>query len=162
MKAEIIGKSDHKLITAVRYAKVVKVGQKYVRKRSYKKLDEGKFLDEVSRIKWWPLYMSKNVEEAVEIFTKNLTVILDRADMAPVKTFQSRHHYAGWLSEETKTMMVARDDAVKKFSETKDPADWEKARALRNRVNRRLKTEKMRNMREKIASCEKEKDSGRV
>merc|ERR1712218_553376 len=79
--------------------------------------------------------------------------------MAPMKTFQSRHHYAGWLSEETKTMMVARDDAVKKFFETKDPADWEKARALRNRVNRRLKTE---NMREKIASCEKEKDSGRI
>ena len=162
VQAQIIGKSDHKLITAVRYAKVVKMGQKYVRKRSYKNFDEGKFLDEVSRIKWWPLYMSKNVEEAVDIFTKNLTVILDRADMAPMKTFQSRHHYAGWLSEETKTMMVARDDAVKKFSETKDPADWEKARALRNRVNRRLKTEKMRNMREKIASCEKEKDSGRI
>ena len=55
VKAEIIGKSDHKLITAVRYAKVVKVGQKYVRKRSYKKLDEGKFLDEVAKISWWPL-----------------------------------------------------------------------------------------------------------
>ena len=87
MKAEIIGKSDHKLITAVRYAKVVKMGQKYVRKRSYKKFDEGKFLDEVAKISWWPLYTSESVEEAVELFTKSLTKILDRDDMAPIKTF---------------------------------------------------------------------------
>ena len=51
VQAKIIGKSDHKLITAVRYAKVVKIGEKYVRKRSYKKFNEGKFLDEVSKIK---------------------------------------------------------------------------------------------------------------
>ena len=36
-----------------------------MRKRSYKKFNEGKFLDEVSKIKWWPLYMSENVDEAV-------------------------------------------------------------------------------------------------
>ena len=59
-------------------------------------------------------------------------------------------------------MMVERDDAVRKFSETKDAADWEEARILRNKVNRRLKTEKMRSMKEKISNCEKEKDVGRV
>ena len=48
------------------------------------------------------------------------------------------------------------------FSESKNPADWETARSLRNRVNRKLKTEKMRNMGEKIAKCEKEKDCGKV
>ena len=107
VQAQIMGKSDHKLITAVRYAKVVKIGEKYVRKRSYKKFNEGKFLDEVSKIKWWPLYTSENVDEAVAMFTKNLTTILDREDMAPIKTFQSRQNYASWLSEETKAMMVA-------------------------------------------------------
>ena len=70
MQAQIIGKSDHKLITAVRYAKVVKMGQKYVRKRSYKNFDEGKFLDEVAKISWWPLYTSESVEEAVELLQR--------------------------------------------------------------------------------------------
>ena len=157
-----MGKSDHKLITAVRYAKVIKMGEKYIRKRSYKRFDEGKFLDEVSRISWWPLYVSENVDEAVELFTKNMTAILDREDMAPMKTFQSRHNYVSWLSESTKEMMIKRDEAVKRFSESKNPADWEEAREMRNKVNRRLKTEKMRNMREKISNCEEERDVGRV
>ena len=162
VQAQIIGKSDHKLITAVRYAKVIKMGEKYIRKRSYKRFDEGKFLEEVSRISWWPLYVSENVDESVELFTKNMTAILDREDMAPMKTFQSRHNYASWLSESTKEMMIKRDEAVKRFSESKNPADWEEAREMRNKVNRRLKTEKMRNMREKISHCEEERDVGRV
>ena len=75
--------------------------------------------------------------------------------MAPIKTFQTRNQYASWLSEETKTMMVERDNAVKRFSETKNAADWEEARIWRNKVNRRLRTEKMRCMKEKISNYEK-------
>ena len=41
------GHSNHKLISAVRYAKLVKIGQQYVQKRSYKNFDECKFLEEV-------------------------------------------------------------------------------------------------------------------
>ena len=162
VEAHTIGKSDHKLITAVRYAKLLKMGERFVRKRSYKNFDESRFLWEVGKISWWQVYKSENVDEAVEIFTKNLTRILDRRDMAPIKTFQSRHHYASWLSQETKEMMEKRDKAIKKYSETRKPQDWEEAKALRNKVIRRLKTEKMRNMREKIAKCEKEKDCGKV
>ena len=52
-------------------------------------------------------------------------------------------------------MMVERDNAVKRFSETKNAADWEEARIWRNKVNRRLRTEKMRCMKEKISNYEK-------
>ena len=47
VQALTIGHSDHKLISAVRYAKVVQIGQQYVNKRSYKEFEESKFLDEV-------------------------------------------------------------------------------------------------------------------
>ena len=105
VQAVTIGHSDHKLISAVRYAKVVQIGQQYVNKRSYKKFDECKFLDEVKNVQWWPVYRCISVDEAVEEFTRSLTGILDRSEMAPVKRFQSRHHYANWLSEDTKCLI---------------------------------------------------------
>ena len=162
VQALAIGNSDHKLISAVRYAKVVQIGQQYVNKRSYKKFDKRIFLDQVKKIQWWPVYRCVNVDEAVEVFTKSLTSILDRPEMAPVKRFQSRRHYASWLSDETKTLMITRDEAMKKYNRTLLPEDWEAARSIRNHVTRLLKSEKCRDVRKRIKNCEEEQDSGRV
>ena len=67
----------------------MKLRQKFVQKRSYKHFDVEKFQTEVEKIHWWPVYSCTNVDKAVAIFTRNITSILDRQDMAPVKTFQS-------------------------------------------------------------------------
>ena len=85
-----MGASDHALISAVRYAKHIKTIPQYVTKRSYKKFNSQKFLEEVRLIKWWDVYKCENVNDAVEIFTKLLCTILDKDDMAPMKTFQQR------------------------------------------------------------------------
>ena len=162
VQALTIGHSDHKLISAVRYARIVNVGQKIVRKRSYKKFEENKFLEEVTKIQWWPLYQCSSVDEAVRLFSSNINGILDRPDMAPVRSFQLRHQYAGWLSAETKTLMAARDEAMTRYTATRRPEEWEAARALRNRVTRLLRTEKCNDARKKMMKCEEEKDSGRV
>ena len=162
VQALTIGHSDHKLISAVRYAKVVHIGQQYVNKRSYKRFDECKFLDEVKKVQWWPVYRCTGVDEAVEEFTRSLTSIIDRTDMAPMKRFQSRHHYASWLSEDTKSFMASRDEAMTRYSRTQLPEDWEAARRLRNQVTRRLKTEKCSDVRRQIRNCEEEQDSGRI
>ena len=98
----------------------------------------------------------------MEEFTRSLTGILDRSEMAPVKRFQSRHHYASWLSEDTKCLMTSRDEAMTRYSRTQLPEDWETARMLRNQVTRRLKTEKCSDVRRRIRNCEEEQDSGRV
>ena len=157
-----MGHSDHKLITAVRYAKVMKIGQKFVQKRSYKNFDKEKFQAEVAKIRWWPVYSCTDVDQAVSMFTSNITSILDRSDMAPVKMFQSRVHYASWLSDETKDIMKQRDEAMAQYNRTHLPEDWEVARGLRNKVTRLLKTEKCNSARKKIQQCEFERDSGRV
>ena len=162
MTALTIGQSDHKLLSSVRYAKVVEVGQQYVCKRSYKKFEESKFLEAVKKIRWWQIYKCDNVDAAVKLFTSILTSILDRPDMAPVRRIQRRRHYAGWLSEETKQLMVKRDEAMVKFTTTRLQEDWESARALRNIVVRRLKSEKSNYAREKVRKCEEEQDSARV
>ena len=65
-----IGSSDHGLISAVRYARHIKSGQKYVTKRSYKHFDSTAFLSEVAKISCWNVYNCVHVDTAVEEFTK--------------------------------------------------------------------------------------------
>ena len=157
-----IGHSDHKLIISVSYAIIVKIGQQFIKKRSYKLFDPERFISEVQNIRWWNVYSSMGVDEAVSAFTNNITSILNRQDMAPMRGFQSQINYASWLSDETKLVMQERDRATELYNSTRLPADWEAARQLRNQVTRRLKTEKANSVRRNIQQCEIEKDPGKV
>ena len=64
------------------------------------------------------------MDKALEIFTNNITGILD--EMAPMRTLQIRTNYAPWLSEETLELIKARDEAHKVAVETKCRDDWKK------------------------------------
>ena len=114
--------SDHKLITSVRYATIVKIGQQFIKKRSYKLFDPERFISEVQNIRWWNVYSSMDVDEAVSAFTNNITSILNRQDMAPMRVFQSQINYASWLSDETKLVMQERDRATELYNSTRLPA----------------------------------------
>ena len=106
----------------------------------------------MKKVKWWEVYRCENVY-AVEVFTRCIPSILDRLEMAPVRTFQSRRHYASWLSEETKDLMAARDQqAMANFNRTGLAEDWDSARTLRNQATRLLKSEKCRDARKKVRS----------
>ena len=45
------------------------------------------------------MYSCDCVDKAAEEFTKLIFTILDREDMAPIKTFQQRNNYAAWLTD---------------------------------------------------------------
>ena len=122
-----MGSSDHALIAVVRHTRCQKNSQQYVTKRSFKNFNSNKFLDEVAAINWWEVYNCGTVDEAVRMFTEGVNRILDRKDMAPVRTFQQRQKYAPWLSAETKSMMAERDSAVKEARHTSRPEDLAKA-----------------------------------
>ena len=153
-----MGSSDHALVSVVRYSRCVKSSQQYVTKRSYKNFNNERFLDEVGLIHWWDVYKCTTVDEAVRLFTERVCGILDRNDMAPVKTFQQRRQYAPWLSAETKSLMEERDKAMKRARVTKTPEDIEKASMIRKRCTRILRTEKHRYLKGKLDKCENEKD----
>ena len=154
------GSSDHSLLLATRYTKNIKENIRYCKKRSYKHFDEQKFLEEVSNISWWDVYSSNDVDEAVEIFTKKLTDILDK--MAPVKKFQIRTKYAAWVSDETKTKIAGRDMAQQKASDSGLNEDWVEYKKLRNEVTSQLKKEKKSWQQGKLESCEETKDMGKL
>ena len=116
------GFSDHRLIYATKYAKNIRENVKYCKKKVLQAFYEQEFLAEVQNLSWWDVYNSSEVDEAVYIFTKKITDILDR--LAPIKKFQMRAKYAAWVSDETKEKIKERDDAQKIAAATRSIDDW--------------------------------------
>ena len=131
------GSSDHKIIIGTRYTKCLVRNQRYVKKRSYKNFIQKDFLEAIQSSSWWDLYSCQDPEQAVEIFTNKLNLILD--EMAPVRKYQIRNKYAPWLTNASKSLLTDRDLAQKKASETGNDDDWKTFRKLRNQLNSRLK-----------------------
>ena len=99
----------------VRYAKMIKTSSRYVKKKSYKNFDEVKFLERIKNTSWWYIYQSYDVNEAVHLFTNEVTSILDQ--MAPVRAFQTSSKYCPWLTEKIKEMIGEKNKAQELLSE---------------------------------------------
>ena len=127
------------MISGIRRSRSFKLSPKYIRKRSYKRFDHNTFVKAVQQISWLDLYLCDDVDKALEIFTNNITGILD--EMAPMRTLQIRTNYAPWLSEETLELIKARDEAHKVAVETKCRDDWKKYKKVRNSIVNRLQYE---------------------
>ena len=163
-KIEVLrmGYSDHSMIMGERETGHREEQPKYTQKRNYKNFKDQEYLNELGKVRWLKLYLCDNVNEAVEIFTDNIAKLLDREDMAPVKRIQNRKNYCPWISNDTKTLMRERDEAVKKYNETKSVENEIEAKRLRKQVTKTLKEEKRTNGRNKIKELEKEKDIGKI
>ena len=156
------GSSDHSVIYSVRLTGSGTDEKKSVRKRDYSKFSEEKFLSAVQAVNWMCVYSCDNVDEATECLSNKLNSILDRADMAPVKVFQPRKHFAPWLSDDTKTLMTQRDSAQVRYNSSLRAEDWEPYRLLRNKVTMKLKNEKIMWSKANIERSEGEKDGRRI
>ena len=145
------GSSDHMLIFAVRQSKTIRSTPRYIRKRSFKHFNPEIFVKAVQEISWLDVYLSSDVDEAVEIFTRKITEILD--EMAPMKSIQIRSNYSPWLCKDTLDLMKARDEVQKLASETRSRDDWVKYKQLRNRVTNRLRYQESSWQRRRLSEC---------
>ena len=99
-----------------------------------------------------------SVDEAVMVLTEQVSNILNRSDMAPMKTFQQRRQYALWLSDETKALMAERYASVKQARFTSEPEDLETATMLKNTCTHVLRTEIHCYLKLKLDKCEEDID----
>jgi hypothetical protein len=83
------------------------------------------------------LYSSNDVDQAVDIFTRTLTDILE--EMATVKKIQIRTKYAALFSDDAKIKIMARDLAQQTASDSGMNGDWENYKKLRNEVTSQLR-----------------------
>jgi hypothetical protein len=143
--------SDHKYIQMTRYSKIIKTAPRYIVKRSYKEFDENVFLSEARKLSWLPLYLCEDVNTAAAIFQDNINSVLDR--LAPIRKIQTRNHFAPWISEETTNLMEERNMLKEAAVRSQAVDDWNKYRTLRNKVNRRVKDEKVEWQKEKLKKC---------
>ena len=112
---------------------------------------------------WSELDSCGNVDEMVEIFTRNITEALD--EVTPIKTFKIRSHHKFGLSEVTKELMKQRDDArerIKKDHSTEKIILLEKYKKLRNRVNIQIRKDNIFFNNEKIKKADNENELWKV
>ena len=76
--------SDYMLIFVVRQSKTIRSSPRYIRKRYFKYFNTETFAKAVQEISWLDVYLSSDLDEAVEAFTRSITEILD--EMAPMKS----------------------------------------------------------------------------
>ena len=134
------GGSDHKLIYTVRYAKDINRKPRYIRKRCFKNFDAVRFKNEIHSLKWLDIYLSTNVDTAVQKLTDRITTVLDK--YAPVKTVQIRSKYAPWLSNATKQVMQQRNRAQQALLRSPDQDKSREYKNLRNRTTNLIRKDK--------------------
>ena len=139
------------LVFAVRYAKAIKSSPKYIRKRSYKNFCPEQFVAAIQQLSWLDVYLSTDVNSAVQLMSDKITFILDT--MAPMRTIQVRKKFAPWLSQATLDLMKERDQLQKLAAETGSREDWKKFKCLRNQINNRLKFEEQKWQKFKLDEC---------
>ena len=143
------GSSDHMFISAIRKSKSINCSPQYIRKRSYKHFDEHLFKRTIRKIGWLDVYLSEDVNIALNMFTEKILNILDV--MAPLKTFQVRRKHNPWISNDTLQMMKERNQLQEIASKSNSNADWEKFRQVRNKVNNKLRYEEKYYQRKRLS-----------
>ena len=73
--------------------------------------------------------------------------------MAPIRKIQVRTQFAPWLSNTLKEEMKQRNQLQDIARETKNPEDWSSFKKLRNKINNKLKSEKINWQKMKLSSC---------
>ena len=150
------GNSDHDMIGYVRYSKEPPSPARSIRKRSYKTFNKEKYLEDLSRVDWTPVYCCQEVDAATNVFTRMFCNVLNVH--APWIQFQQRKKFCPWLTEETKNLMKQRDIWKQRAKELAllggiasldQQQAWEEFKKYRNKINNRKKTE------EKVYKSEK-------
>ena len=74
VKIVSFGASDHDAIICTRYSKEPSPPARTIRKRSYKKFNKDKYIDDISKLDFSDVYFSRDVDEAADILTEKIVV----------------------------------------------------------------------------------------
>ena len=151
VRTQHCGGSDHMLVYAVRYSRAIKTSSRYIRRRCYKHFCPEEFVAAIQQVSWLDIYLSSDVNTAVQLLSDKITFILDT--MAPIRTIQVRKRFAPWLSQVTLDLMKERDQLQKLAAQTRNRDDWQKFKCTRNKVNNRLKYEERNWQKVQLDEC---------
>ena len=138
------GNSDHDVISYYRYSKEPSAPTRTIRKRSYKNFNVRKYKEDLACIDWTDVMCCDDLDLATEIFTRKLRWVLNVH--APWIIFQQRKSFTPWITENTKKLMIERNQLKQKardlalrdqggqVSEEQKGA-WAEFKKVRNKIN---------------------------
>ena len=133
--------SDHLMQIIIRNCKPIQSSKKFIRTSSFKIFNYQQYK---INIKNHPHYVEVIYETDPEIITKKIQQIIQDSlqEMSPVVTVQTANKNRTKLSEKVRYMMVARDQAYRKYSQSRNIEDLRELTNLRGLVNKEISREK--------------------
>ncbi len=122
--------SDHSTIFCVWKIKSPRLPPKCIKVRQSKNINFDNFIHDLIAINWNRFQIIPYFEDAWNYFYSELTHVIDKH--APWKEIKVKGQHLPWISSDLINLFKQRDKAWKSYRETKDTADWEKYRPLRN------------------------------
>lgn len=122
--------SDHSVVFCVWKVKVPKLPPKYVKVRQTKNINSDLFLNDLANINWTRFQLIPDVTDAWEFLYSEMLEVINKH--APFKTIRVKGRHLPWISTDLINLFKQRDHAWTKYRKSKNPADWELYRKLRN------------------------------
>ena len=135
------GISDHSMVYCVFKSGLMKVPPKTLEYRSFKSYNKSAFRQDLKNVPWQvALNNPEDLEGCVQTWNKLFTQVAE--DHAPTKTRRVRGTPTPWMTSEIATLMRDRNYHLKKAKGNKTNFHWKQYRALRNKVQRKIKKSK--------------------
>ena len=141
--------SDHCIIFCTWKIKLPKLPPKFINIRQYKKININQFINDLISVNWDRFQIIPNVHEAWNFFHSEFMKIVDRH--APFKTIKVKGSHLPWVSSELISIFRQRDMAWGTYRQTKNIADWERYRLLRNKSKTMCRNAKSNHFKESFS-----------
>ena len=132
------GISDHSMVYCVFKSGVMKVPPKTLEYRSFKSYNKSSFRQDLMNVPWHFVFNNpEDLEGCVQTWNKLFLQVAE--DHAPTKTRRVRGTPTPWVTSEIATLMRDRIYHLTKAKGNKTNYHWKRYRALRNKVQRKIK-----------------------
>ena len=154
--------SDHFLIYSVLNLKSPKTPPNYVKSRTLKNYNAESFLLDLQaqQVAWTENYLITDASEKLDYCNQVFLDILDKH--APIKIIELKHCKCAFLDEDTRDLMIERNQLLRIARETRSPRDWELYQASRKHVKTRLREAEMNFVQYELRQCKKNSSKWKV
>ncbi len=151
------GTGDHNVISLSYRLSGSITSKMETRGRDRRNFCEEEFKRRLNLVNWEPVFNAQNADVATYEFESRFIQILE--ELAPMRKTQPRRRRTDWISQRTKKIMkdwdTARDTAVG----SNQVEDCNIYKELRNNCNKKVKSDRRENLKEKYENLNKNKDS---
>ena len=122
--------SDHSGVFCIWKIKIPRLPPKYINMRQCRNLNTENFIQDVVAVDWNRFQLIPNVEDAWNYLVSEFVRVIDKH--APWKTIRVKGRHLPWINSDLIGLFKRRDTAWQKYRSTRDPADWDCYKHLRN------------------------------